>query len=116
MHVHFLAQSTFHLKGCLQEITMLILRIPSQRAKVDTGLQAVKADLEKKLIPQGSAVVRHTALPHKGQSEEWIFAEMTHMDEEIKGDGEWKHGKVSGAVYRACYKLILSREVTDVCF
>lgn len=79
---------------------MMILRIPSQGAKVESGLKVVKADLERKLVPQGSAVVRHTALPQKGQSSEWIFSEMARMDEELSGHDEWKHGKISGAVYR----------------
>ena len=32
-------------------------------------------------------------------SEEWIMTEMAKMDSEI-AHAEWKHGKISGAVYR----------------
>ena len=80
---------------------MLILRVvPSQRQKLESGLREVRADLEKKLVPQGSAVIRHTTLPAHGQSAEWILAEMNKMDEEAIGHDEWRNGKVSGAVYR----------------
>ncbi|KAI0339920.1 PLP-dependent transferase [Trametopsis cervina] len=83
-----------------QRFTMLILRlVPSQKRKLEDGLKEVKADLEAKLVPHGAAVVRHTALPASGQSAEWIFAEMQKMDDEAVGSNEWKHGKMSGAVY-----------------
>jgi sphinganine-1-phosphate aldolase len=84
-----------------KELTILILRlVPSQKLKLESGLKEVRADLEKKLVPQGAAIIRHTALPANGQSAEWIFAEMSKMDEEVSGHDEWRDGKISGAVYR----------------
>ena len=57
-------------------------------------------DIEDKLVPKGEAVVRHLALPETGNSSEWILSEMAKMDEESKSFTDWRHGKLSGAVYR----------------
>lgn len=90
-----------HAEVETKEFTMLVLRfIPSQRLKLESGLKEVRADLENKLVPQGAAIIRHIALPANGQSAEWIFTEMSKMDEEVSGHDEWRNGKISGAVYR----------------
>ena len=73
--------------------------MPAQRAKAEPDISAAKLTIENKLVPQGEAIVRHTSLPAKGHPREWIAGEMEKMDTEI-GHGEWKHGKISGAVYR----------------
>jgi len=81
------------------EFTMLLLRLPKYKKQLETELGAAKATLHKQMLPQGPAVVRHVALPQKGQSPDWIFEEMAKMDDEIAGTDEWRHGKMSGAVY-----------------
>ncbi|KAF9073647.1 PLP-dependent transferase [Rhodocollybia butyracea] len=80
-----------------QRVIFLLLRLPSAKAKVKAEMDKARLDIEKSLVPQGADVVRHLSLPAEGQSLEWILAEMENMD---KQDGlDWKHGKISGAVY-----------------
>lgn len=79
---------------------LFALRLPSNRKKVDTELGRAKLEIESKLVAQGPNVTRHVSLPATGQSPEWILEEMTKMDAESGGTDGWKHGKVSGAVYR----------------
>ncbi len=79
---------------------MLALRFPAAKLKVDTQIGQARADIEKKLVPQGPNVVRHLALPSKGRSPEWILAEMDTMDAEMVGHADYHEGKLSGAVYR----------------
>ena len=89
-----------------QQLLLFALRVlPEQRKKAESEIAAAKQTIESSLVPQGEAVVRHTSLPPKGQSPEWILEEMTKMDNEI-GHAEWKNGKISGAVYRA-YPVII---------
>lgn len=63
-------------------------------------MNVAKLEIENKLIPKGAEVVRHLVLPEKGQSLEWILAEMEKMDNEMDSHSHWRHGKLSGAVYR----------------
>lgn len=63
-------------------------------------MNKAKLDIENKLVPKGAEVVRHLALPEKGQSAEWILAEMDNMDAELGSNTNWRQGKLSGAVYR----------------
>lgn len=72
--------------------------LPAQRKKAEADITKAKLIIENKLVPQGEAVSRHTSLPPKGQYPEWIANEMAKMDTEIE-HSEWKHGKISGAVY-----------------
>ncbi|GJE92746.1 PLP-dependent transferase [Phanerochaete sordida] len=72
--------------------------LPAQRKKAEADIAKAKLTIESKLVPQGEAVTRHTSLPAKGHYPEWILNEMGKMDNEI-GHAEWKHGKISGAVY-----------------
>ena len=76
-------------------------------SKVEPQMAKARRDIEKKLIPSGSQVVRHLSLPLVGQSKGWILAEMDRMDgycHSFDDRGaklhDWKDGKISGAVYR----------------
>jgi sphinganine-1-phosphate aldolase len=62
-------------------------------------MNKARLDIEAKLVPKGSEVVRHLTLPGEGKSAEWIFSEMEKMDSQ-QGSTDWRHGKLSGAVYR----------------
>jgi sphinganine-1-phosphate aldolase len=66
-------------------------------------MEKAKLDIENRLVPKGADVTRHLALPERGQSPEWILAEMERMDSEMGPHATWRHGKLSGAVYRAPY-------------
>ncbi|KAF8658238.1 hypothetical protein AX16_002015 [Volvariella volvacea WC 439] len=81
-----------------QNIVHLLLRVPSTSKKVAAQMAQAKLDIENKLVPKGADVVRHLTLPDKGQSLEWIIAEMGKMDNEM-ASSHWRHGKLSGAVY-----------------
>lgn len=81
-------------------------------SKVEPQMAKARRDIEKKLIPSGSQVVRHLSLPLVGQSEGWILAEMDRMDSYCHSFDDrgaklhdWKDGKISGAVYREWYHL-----------
>ncbi|KAK0240742.1 pyridoxal phosphate-dependent transferase [Armillaria nabsnona] len=80
-------------------VIMTVLRLPSMRSKVTEQMDQAKLDIENKLVPKGAAVVRHLSLPEEGKSLEWILAEMEKMDTELEHRGDWRHGKLSGAVY-----------------
>lgn len=68
---------------------------------VSEQLVKAKLDIEDKLLPKGTNVVRHLSLPSQGKQLDWIMKEMKTMDSEMGGDFEpWNQGKVSGAVYR----------------
>jgi sphinganine-1-phosphate aldolase len=62
-------------------------------------MDEAKLHIENKLVPKGADVVRHLSLPDKGKTPDWIFGEMQMMDTEV-GNVSWRHGKLSGAVYR----------------
>lgn len=83
-----------------QQCILLAMKLPAARKKVDAELARVRADIRKKLIPEGPRVARHLALPLEGNSKEWIIAEMARMDEETPHLKSWKDGKISGAIYR----------------
>ena len=76
------------------------------RKKVETELDATRADIERQLVPQGKDVVRHLELPQQGCTLDWILDEMEHMDREGPSQTDYKDGKLSGAVYRAHHFLI----------
>lgn len=61
-------------------------------------MDEAKLIIENKLVPKGADVVRHLSLPNKGRTPEWISEQMGKMDTEV-GDVNWRHGKLSGAVY-----------------
>ena len=76
-------------------------------SKVEPQMAKARKDIEKKLVPSGSQVVRYLSLPPEGQSKDWILAEMEKMDSYCHSFDErgaklhdWKDGKISGAVYR----------------
>lgn len=58
-----------------------------------------RVDIESKLVPRGEGVVRHLSLPEQGKSLEWILEEMGKMDAELEHSTDYRHGKLSGAVY-----------------
>lgn len=84
-----------------QVIIRLILRVPATRKKVEERMNQTRLDIEAKILPKGADVVRHLSIPEEGKSLEWILAEMDKMDAEM-AHTNWRQGKVSGAVYRAC--------------
>ena len=63
-------------------------------------MDAAKAEIDRKLLPQGKDVVRHLSLPRKGQTLEWILEAMEQMDKEAPSHTDYREGKLSGAVYR----------------
>lgn len=69
------------------------------RQKVESEMAKARVDIEAKLVPSGPAVIRHLTLPSLGHDPEWIKNEMDNMDKESGGDIDWRHGKLSGAVY-----------------
>lgn len=69
-------------------------------------MDKARLDIEGKLVPQGADVSRHLVLPDEGKSVEWILAEMKKMDGEL-GHADWKHGKLSGAVYRKSIAIVI---------
>jgi sphinganine-1-phosphate aldolase len=77
-------------------------------------MDEAKLSIENKLVPKGADVVRHLSLPNKGQTPEWIFEEMRKMDTEVSGV-DWRHGKLSGAVYRRT-AILLSLLIPTNCF
>ncbi len=82
---------------------MMVLRLPSMKSKFTQQMDQAKLDIENKLVPKGAEVVRHLSLPEEGKSLEWILAEIEKMDTELEHRGDWRHGKLSGAVYRTRY-------------
>lgn len=73
------------------------------RKKVDEEMAFARAEIDRKLLPQGKDVVRHLALPKKGCTLEWILGSMEQMDQEAPSHTNYRDGKLSGAVYRAQY-------------
>jgi sphinganine-1-phosphate aldolase len=70
------------------------------RKRIDTEMDAARAEIDRKFIPQGKDVVRHLSIPRKGQTLEWILEAMEQMDVEAPSQADYKEGKLSGAVYR----------------
>lgn len=75
------------------------MRLPSVRQKVETEMGKARSEIDAKLLPSGPAVTRHLALPREGRQLDWIINEMNQMDNEAVSDVNWRHGKLSGAVY-----------------
>ena len=73
--------------------------MPSVKRKVDAQMNEARRDIEAKLVPSGPAVTRHLVLPASGRDQSWIESEMDIMDVEGVSKTNWKHGKISGAVY-----------------
>jgi len=63
-------------------------------------MDVARAEIERKLLPQGKDVVRHLSLPRKGQTLGWILEAMEQMDEEAPCHTDYRKGTLSGAVYR----------------
>ncbi|KAF8692318.1 hypothetical protein AX14_002590 [Amanita brunnescens Koide BX004] len=82
-----------------QHVIRLVLRMPGARHKVESQMNKAKIDITDLLVPKGPNVVRHLTLPEKGNSLEWILAEMDKMDHEMNHKSNWRQGKMSGAVY-----------------
>jgi len=66
-------------------------------------MELARAEIDRKLLPQGKDVVRHLALPKTGCTLEWILDSMEQMDQEAPAHTDYREGKLSGAVYRAQY-------------
>ena len=71
-------------------------------------MEAARAEIDRKLMPRGKDVVRHLALPRRGCTLEWILDEMEQMDREAPSHTDYRDGKLSGAVYRAHYFVLLN--------
>ena len=84
----------------LQRTFGLVIALPSVRKRIDTEMDAARAEIERKLMPQGKDVERHLSLPRKGQTLEWILEAMEQMDKEAPSQTDYREGKLSGAVYR----------------
>ena len=89
----------------MQQVVLLVMRLPSTRAKVEAEIGKARQDIITKLIPQGPNVTRHISLPSQGQSAQWVAEEMERMDAESENTGLWRQGKLSGAVYRTSTSL-----------
>ncbi|KAH8828388.1 sphinganine-1-phosphate aldolase [Flagelloscypha sp. PMI_526] len=87
------------LKAFRHRVFKLVLLMPSVRKKVEAEMGKAKLDIETKLVPKGEHVVRHLSLPEKGLSLDEILGEMDKMDNEAIHASDWRHGKLSGAVY-----------------
>lgn len=105
LHVDPAAHPEYQLIVSLQQTLLVIMRMPSVHRKVEAEMAAAKLDIIAKMVPQGPNVVRHLALPPKGQTPAWIDAEMDKMDAESSQTGKYLDGKVSGAVYRASFAV-----------
>ncbi|KAI0049954.1 PLP-dependent transferase [Auriscalpium vulgare] len=86
---------TWAAKGVLQ----VVLRLPSMRKRVATELGAVRAQIQRELVPSGPEVVQHLRLPVESQSLEWILDEMAKMDAQGPSHTDFRQGRLSGAVY-----------------
>jgi sphinganine-1-phosphate aldolase len=86
-------------------VLLLAMRLPAAKKKVETEMGKARLDIENQLVPKGANVTRHLALPEKGQTLEWILQEMDKMDNEREKQTNWRHGKLSGAVYRTFLNL-----------
>lgn len=92
-------------------------------SKIEPQMAKARKDIEKKLVPSGPQVVRYLSLPPKGQTKDWILAEMDKMDSychEFDNRGvqlhNWKDGRVSGAVYRESSHLrLLMADIERTC-
>jgi sphinganine-1-phosphate aldolase len=82
-----------------------VLRVPSFRRRVDVEMGKAQTQIEDKLIPSGPDVVRHLALPSSGHDLQWILSEMDAMDSELGQSPDWRHGRLSGAVYHGGEEL-----------
>ncbi|KAA1471831.1 PLP-dependent transferase [Dentipellis sp. KUC8613] len=86
-------------QAAAENAIMLVLRLPSVKARVDREMGDAKTKIQAQLIPHGEGVVRHLALPAESKSLEWILAEMDKMDHESSSHTDYHDGKLSGAVY-----------------
>ena len=84
----------------LQRTLRLVIAMPSLRKRINTEMDAARAEIDRKLIPHGKNVERHLVLPRKGKTLEWILEAMEQMDREAPSQTDYKEGKLSGAVYR----------------
>ena len=84
----------------LQRTLRLVIALPSVRKRIDTEMDAARAEIARKLLPQGKDVERHLSIPGKGQTLEWILEAMEQMDREAPSQTDYRDGKLSGAVYR----------------
>ena len=72
------------------------------KARVESEMAEAKASIQRSLVPQGSDVVRHLALPLASRSLDDILGDMEQMDKDGPSHTDYKQGKISGAVYREC--------------
>jgi sphinganine-1-phosphate aldolase len=82
----------------------LFLRLPGVRDKVNIEIQASLSKLEKKLVPSGPGVERHTKLPPEGWSVGKVREELDRLAQ--MDHTRWEDGRVSGAVYHGGNDLL----------
>jgi sphinganine-1-phosphate aldolase len=82
-----------------KQVLLIAIKLPSAQKKIKAELGKARQDIEDKLVPKGAEVSRHLSLPLEGKSAEWILEEMIKMDGELGPNANWRHGKLSGAVY-----------------
>jgi sphinganine-1-phosphate aldolase len=82
----------------------VFLRLPGVRDKVHAQVSESLLKLERKLVPSGPGVERHTTLPREGWSEEEVRNKLNELSE--MEHTRWEDGRVSGAVYHGGDELI----------
>jgi sphinganine-1-phosphate aldolase len=82
----------------------VFLRLPGVRDKVHAQVAESLLKLERKLVPSGPGVERHTTLPREGWSEEEVRNKLNELSD--MEHTRWEDGRVSGAVYHGGDELI----------
>ncbi|KAE8272252.1 hypothetical protein A4X09_0g23 [Tilletia walkeri] len=95
-------------------ILTIILRTPAARRRVERDLGKAMKDVESKLIPPTPHLALNKELPSYGKSSDWLMQELRKLQqlevggpepigfdnwESRNGEGVWRSGKISGAVY-----------------
>lgn len=81
----------------------LLLKIPSMKQKVNSQLDQASIDIENKLSPKDSKMIKYSSLPDQGKSSDWIKNELQALAS--LPSTEWRQGKVSGAIYHGGIEL-----------
>lgn len=92
-----------------QRIVGLLLKLPSNKRRMDREMGEATTTLEKSLLPPSSVPTVRT-LPVHGRDEAWVdkqLAQLQHLTGDGSGDSErqWRDGYVSGAVYHGGEEL-----------
>lgn len=114
-----------------RRILTLLLKIPAAKRKVARELDAATGELEGKLVPRPSHITSNPSLPSHGREKNWLLEELYKLQvleagsvkpskegvrevlgteaasawQDRDGQGVWKGGKISGAVYHGGQEL-----------